>query len=357
MCSLLARAFFEKAEHEVSIVSIFGESEPFFPLPREVSLFYLFMKRHRCRYVIPVIIYRLRNIIKTVKPDVVVTVNIDSTLCLYSVAALWRMNAKNIVWEHLDVNSHLPSRRFVRALAARRADAVVTLTERDVANWRQRFRLRASIMAIPNPSPYPPKPDANQGRDSRVVLAAGHLIHRKGFDLLVQAWDEITPAVRKGWRLRLVGSGEDGLREEEHAIRKLAAGLRASDTIDFVGQKEDMAGEYESAGLFVLSSRKEGLPMVLLEAMSFGLPVVAFDCKTGPAEIVVDGRTGLLAPPEDVHSLSHAMSRMMADTAFRAECARHALRRSRNYAVEPILRRWEDLFASLSPAKAERAAE
>jgi glycosyltransferase involved in cell wall biosynthesis len=133
---------------------------------------------------------------------------------------------------------------------------------------------------------------------SRTVLAAGHLIHRKGFDLLIRAWNKIPADVRDGWRLRIVGDGE-----EEQTLKALVATLPLAGTVDFPGRSRNMAEEYRSAGLFVLSSRKEGFGMVFLEAMGFALPVVAFDCENGPAEIVVNGKTGLLVPPEEIDSL------------------------------------------------------
>lgn len=341
VCSVIASAFAERAGYTVGIVSMFSGLSPFFEINLSISVYSLFKSKHRFKYIVPVTIFRLRRLLNIFHPDLLINVNIDSTLCWYSVPARWRTNTSNITWEHLNLNMNLLSRRIARALAARWADAVVTLTERDLVNWHERFRPRALIVAIPNPCSYTCRAEPYR-EDSHIVLAAGHLTHRKGFDLLIRAWGAIPAVVRRDWRLRLVGSGE-----EEHALTDLVASLSIADSVNFVGRKEDMAEEYTGAGLFVLSSRKEGLPMVLLEAMSFGLPVVAFDCETGPAEIVVDGQTGLLTAPEDVPALSKAMSRMMSDSQFRSECARRALRRASDYSIERVLEKWEVLFDAL----------
>jgi glycosyltransferase involved in cell wall biosynthesis len=82
--------------------------------------------------------------------------------------------------------------------------------------------------------------------------------------------------------------------------------------------------------------------------MSFGLPVVAFDCKTGPAEIIINGKTGLLVPPEDVPALSQAMGRMIGDSLFRCECAGQALQRASDYSIGRILKQWRNLIYGLS---------
>jgi glycosyltransferase involved in cell wall biosynthesis len=351
VCCVLAGAFSEQG-HEVGIVSIYGGLNPFFYLPGSVCLYSLFQKWHRLNpseatfmYIMPMVVQRLRRVLNIFHPDVVINVDWNSVLCCYSLPALRQMNARNITWEHisLDSNIHSRCRRVTGTLATRWADAVVTLTERDRVNWRKHFRPRVPVVVIPNPCANTPCADTIYREDSRTVLAAGHLIRRKGFDLLLQAWGGIAPGIRRDWRLRLVGSGK-----EEDALKDLAANLGIADTIDFVGRKEEMAEEYRGAGLFVLSSRAEGLPMVLLEAMSFGIPVVAFDCKTGPAEIVIHGRTGLLAPPEDVPALSQAMGRMIGDSVFRCECARKALQRARDYSIERILKEWRKLIDGLS---------
>lgn len=111
--------------------------------------------------------------------------------------------------------------------------------------------------------------------------------------------------------------------------------------------------ELAKASMFVLSSRFEGLPMVMIESMTHGLPVVSYDCPTGPADVLTDGREGLLVPPKNVDALAVAMGQMMDDEGMRADMGMAALAKSRMYAPESVHPRWEELFASLA---AERAA-
>lgn len=346
VCCTLAAAFARGSGHDVAIVSLYGGQTPAFGLPSEVSLYSLFTQIRRFRTIAPAVVWRLRLLVKKLRPDVLVDVNIDSGLCLYSTPALLGTDVIHISWEHLNLNPDAPSRRLARWLAANLCDAVVTLTERGKVSWLATSRRRAHVATIPNPSPYAPSDAPACKADARVVLAAGHLTRRKGFDLLLRAWKGVRPEVRRGWRLRLVGSGE-----EEKALKSLAASLGIEHSTDFAGRQADMAKEYHGAALFVLPSRAEGLPMVLLEAISFGLPAVAFDCETGPAEIIVDNRTGLLAPPEDVDALAGCMSRMMREHGFRSACAQRALQSAGRYSTPEILEEWEELFRHLHAAR------
>ena len=111
---------------------------------------------------------------------------------------------------------------------------------------------------------------------------------------------------------------------------------------------DDIRQRYAESGLFVLSSRFEGFGMVVIEAMACGLPVVSFDCPTGPAELIEDGRSGLLAADGDVEALASTICRAIDDPLWRQQASAHALRRADAFSVERTMQRWSDLFASLT---------
>ena len=342
VCSVLAGALAERGGYELGILSLHGGSPPFFPVPTSVHLESLFAENRQFKYYYPLVIYRLRKFVTAYRPDIVI--DVETILCLYTSVALRGLGSKHVVWEHYNIGIDLgvKLRRIARAVAVRWADAVITLTERDARHWRERWPPVVPVIAIPNPSPYPSLVHHGYSTKSRTVLAAGHLIHRKGFDLLLRAWARVSADVRGGWRLRIVGTGE-----EEQALNDLALRLDITGSVEFPGRKREMAREYASAGLFVLSSRAEGFGMVLLEAMAFGLPAVSFDCDNGPSEIVIHQQTGLLVPPEDVDALADAITKMLSDTQFRCYCARNAGARANDFAIGPIVERWTAMFNSL----------
>ena len=174
------------------------------------------------------------------------------------------------------------------------------------------------------------------------MVAAGRLVPQKGFDLLIDAFEQVHHK-HPEWQLHIFGAGRCRPELTERiAQRGLGGAIRLR------GRTRDLDAELAKASIFVLSSRKEGLPMVLLEAMGTGLPVVSFDCPTGPAEVVEDGVNGLLVPAGDVAGLAAGMSRLIADGGERAEMGRAARTTGARYAMPVVAAQWEELFGELA---------
>src|SRR5207247_3601899 len=139
------------------------------------------------------------------------------------------------------------------------------------------------------------------------AVAVGRLAHVKGFDVLLEAVALVRQAMPE-FSLRIVGDGP-----ERAALERLISDLHLADSVELVGYKEDPTGHFEEAGLYLLSSRSEGIPLTLLEAMACGLPLVA-TAVGGVPEIVSDEKEGLLVRPEDPVALFRAILRLPADS-------------------------------------------
>jgi glycosyltransferase involved in cell wall biosynthesis len=174
--------------------------------------------------------------------------------------------------------------------------------------------------------------------DAKVVVAAGRLSPQKGFDLLVRAWAHVHET-HPDWRLRIYG---DGPRRAGLGRRIERLGL--GDVVTLEGPSPDLGAELARASTFVLSSRFEGLPLVLLEAMSLGMAVVSFDCPTGPRDVVADRRNGLLVPPERIKALAAALVEVMDDPALRRTLAAGAVQTAADYRMEAIGPQWDALL-------------
>jgi glycosyltransferase involved in cell wall biosynthesis len=176
---------------------------------------------------------------------------------------------------------------------------------------------------------------------AKVVVAVGRLTPQKGFDLLLRAWVPIARS-HPGWTLRIYGAGPEKARLEAQ-VDELGLGGKVA----LMGRTSRIGEAYAEGSVFVLSSRREGLPMVILEAMSKGLPVVSFDCPTGPAETVATGENGVLLPDGDVPALSAALAEVIEDGELRIRLGRGALATAARYDQEVIGKQWVELIDDL----------
>lgn len=170
------------------------------------------------------------------------------------------------------------------------------------------------------------------------ILAVGRLDWQKGFDLLLEAFARVSSAHPR-WKLRIVGEGPQRRELKARAIR-----LGLQDRVEFPGLVKDVAREYAEASIFVLSSRYEGFPNVLCEAMSLGLPVVGFDCPGGVREILQEGDAGMLVRPGRSDELAAKLASLMEDARLRQELGEAAMRAMQRFAPELILRQWDSLL-------------
>lgn len=303
--TLIANKLSEDNRFQVSILSLSEGKNPFFHLDSNINLYSLYEVRPSFKKQFFSTILKIRNFVKNHHIDILV--DVDSILCVFTVPALIGLSTKHICWEHFTFNTNLgiKQRDLGRKLAARYCDYVVTLTNRDKELWEEGLeKINAKIVAIPNPTPYE-NCNNKPSLDSKIVLAVGRLTYSKGFDLLLQAWKQVV-SVKEDWKLQIVGNGED-----ESKLKTLANQLNITDSVEFIPATQNIAEYYQSASIFCLSSRFEGFGMVILEALSFGLPVVSFNCEVGPDELVEHHKNGLLAEPLNITDLSDCILEMM----------------------------------------------
>lgn len=335
----------------IQILTLRGETSAF-PLADGVELASLGLPDQslRLRTETRPIMQAVRAAVQRWKPDVFIAV--DSFLSVFAFPVLLDLPVRRVAWEHFNVRTDLNmrSRRLARWAAAYLGHDVVTLTEQDTQHWTRAFpRARASIGTIPNLLPFARPATNPYALERRVVLAAGRLDGQKGFDLLLEAWAQIE-AQHPEWRLELLGEGveEANLRRQATQLGLQRWTLRGSTTA--------IEEAYRQAGVYCLSSRHEGLPMVLLESQAYGVPAVAFDCPTGPAEILASGG-GRLVAAQQVSALAQTLAEVLSQPAQRLDMSGRAYDGSQRYLPEQILARWVTLLTGeLLPAGALQPA-
>lgn len=337
VATLLANGFAKK-NYSVSFLNLSGGDEPFFKLESNISIDQLYATKVSMKIYALETIFRIRQFVR--KKEIDIFIDVDSVLTVFSVPALFRLKIKHICWEHFNLKFNLgsPFRSFGRFLATKYCDKIVTLTQRDKDYWCEKFYFSNPnrVVSIPNPCPY--TVDQNTpSLDSKTILCIGRLTYQKGFDLLIQAWAMIFDQL-PDWKIVIVGSGED-----EQKLKQLAVDFDILKNIIFAGQQKNVELFYSKASLFCLSSRFEGFGMVLVEAQSYGLPIVSFNCEVGPAEIIIHNKNGLLIEPENIDELANGLLKL-ANISRKEynEYSREAKISVQKFNINNIINVWEN---------------
>jgi len=215
---------------------------------------------------------------------------------------------------------------------------VVALTEKDRETIVEKFRPR-NAFSIANASPFPPS-EYRYDPKRKTILSIGRLSYQKGFDMLLTAFATFSRSV-EGWKLIIVGDdyGDKSLLQAQAAALQLQ-------NVEFVAATKDIQQYYRAATFYVMSSRFEGMPMVLLEAMSFGLPIISFDCPTGPAELITK-EAGILVKAEDTKELASAAIQLATDSSLLLSKAKGATARAMQFSKDLIKNQWLSLLLSI----------
>lgn len=227
-----------------------------------------------------------------------------------------------------------------RDKAFSRFDCLVALTKEDRPAWSSVVR---DVRQIYNPVTASSRNGpAASNLNAKRVIAVGRLEKEKNFEDLVLAWKKVSSR-HPDWRLDLFGDGS-----RKGMLRGMISKLGMEGLVTLRGSSGRIASEYLGSSAVVMSSKREGFPLVLVEGSSFGLPLISYDCPTGPSEIIEDGVNGLLVKTGDTARLSDAICRVIEDEDLRKRMGAAALRTSQRFSLPVIMGQWIRLFSELT---------
>ena len=171
-------------------------------------------------------------------------------------------------------------------------------------------------------------------RKENTFVTMGRLAKVKNQQAIIEAFSKVN-----GWKLKLIGEGD-----KQSQLKQLVLELGERDRISFTGALDPPFPELAKCKVFLLTSLYEGFPNAVLEAMALGIPVISYDCDTGPREIITDGKDGFLIPMHNIDMLVEKMKLLMKDKNLLQEMSKNAVESSKKYEGSLIIKEWESLF-------------
>lgn len=338
----------DKADYEITIITFAQEAQDkdFFSLSDKV-------RRVKWNFTEPKVhnkIYKsLVNWLNNYPQDICISTYGSE----FNVLNKLKDGSKKIVEFHFayDVNKHWLSKLYNRWIAgiiggiktwqmartAKKYDNIVCLTEADYKRWHT-----DKIVKIYNPITI--NADKVSECNSKVIVAIGRMDAQKGFDMLLNCWRLLEDKYPE-WQLRIYGGGDSAI------YKKQISDLRLKNAYIW-GRIEDVQAALCESSIYVLSSRYEGFSLTICEAMSCGLPIVAFDCPSGPAELVEDGINGYIVKKVgDIESMARCISELIENEHLRKEFGKYSYQLSKKYQLDYVMQKWVALFNQLTEIK------
>ena len=334
-------------ELDVSILTIYQKGRPFyFPLDKRIHCYDLGLGNAENRKLLK---QRLTEFMNEYHFNVVISLGGIDMYYLHSI----NDGSKKIVWFHFAFNvaytawlGESPSvvsklrgylQHIKRIVHARRYERVIAISKADCQLW-QRYTHKA--IHINNPVTITPTHISN--RTERRAISVGRLDYQKGFDYLIPVW-RLVAQKHPEWHLNIYGEGI--LRD---SIQKQIEDAKLTDSVTLCGRTTKLAEIYPLHSIYVMTSRTEALGLVLLEAASCGLPLIAFDCPSGPREIIKDGQNGFLIDKVgDVYVMADKICQLIEDEGLRMLMGDKARAMTDYFNVDYIREQWIDLLDKL----------
>lgn len=328
---------------DVSIVTLYQKGRPtYFPLDNRIHCYDLGLEGVANRTLLK---ERLTEFLMSHHFDIVITMGGMDMYYLHSI----KDGSKKVFWFHFAIDIAKTTwagpnptvlqkvkaqlQTWKRIYHAKKYDKIIVISKADLGKWQEYTK---KVQLIYNPITI--ERTNVSDRSSKLVISAGRLDYQKGYDYLIPAWG-IVAKKHPDWHLNIYGEGV--LRD---TIQKQIDELKLTNVITLCGRTSNISEKYAQHSIYVMSSRAEGLGLVLLEAASCGLPLIAYDCPSGPSEIIEDGVNGYLIPQVgNVTMMADKICELIEDTDKRMQMGEKAKEMVEKFSPSKITEQWVKL--------------
>lgn len=277
--------------------------------------------------------------------------NIDIFICIEAMSGIYSIlptifnSIKLIVWEHANYYQKQNSKfiDLIRSLELKLSDYYIVLTKKDLKNFKNHFSINTNIDYIYNSIEYISN-DNEYDVNSKTIISAGHFNRIKNFRIIPEIARRIF-LKHPDWKWKIYGEKEG---PEYEIIKKRISEYNLNDNLILSGRTNNMKKAYKEAAIYVLPSIMEGLPMVLLEALSFNIPIISFDIETGPDEVIIDGLNGFLIEPYDKFKMMEKISFLIENRHIRIDMSSKADLMKEKFEMESILNKWKEVLKKIT---------
>jgi glycosyltransferase involved in cell wall biosynthesis len=336
--------YYDAAGFQVSIVCL-NASKPAYLLSEGIKVISLVHTKRRTglffrAWYAGLSFFRLRRILKQERPEFAISFMTSANI--WTGLTCLSLNIPYLVSERITpdytLNRFNPLLKRLSFAVYKRAKAVVLPSKGMIEGFRKTspFKKLCNFEVINNPINEFPIPTKEPVYPGRFILAAGRLSPQKGFDLLIAAFRRVE---EKNVHLLIYGEGE-----QRAVLEEQISALGLSQRVKLIGFRENMQDYYRQAELFVLSSRNEGYPNALLEAMSMGTACIATDCEYGPSDILESGKNGLLIKTGNIYQMATAIKMVLDDPVLKAKIALNAKRINETNSLANTSAKWLELI-------------